>query len=101
MTTVQRTVARGAILVMTVLAASTLGAGSRSGLPSSSAAYPPAQPASCVAAIVPEAYYQAIAELEACTGRGVAVESPPASILWAVGGRLQPPGPDGRVIVDP
>lgn len=92
MTTARRTVARGAILVIAVLAASTLGAGIWSGLSSSNGADSPAGPASCVATILPDSYYQAIAELNACTGSSVIVEMPPPDIRWRIAGNSLPPG---------
>lgn len=70
------------------------------GWPSSTSAASPA-PKPCVSAVLPDAYYQAVAELNACTGMNVAVEVPPGDAPWAIAGELPSPGSDGRLIVDP
>jgi hypothetical protein len=80
---------------MAMLATGALASIIRDGAFSQTAPGSPAEPASCVATVLPDPYYQAIAEMTACTGRPVAVEIAPADPLWAIGRDLPPPGADG------
>ncbi len=65
-------------------------------MPSHTAADWSSDPVPCVATVLPDTYYyQAIAEMSACTGRVVAVEIAPADPPWAIGRDLPPPGADG------
>ena len=91
----KRTIARVAILATAILATGALTATVRSGMPSRTAA---SEPAPCVATVLPDTYYQAIAELNACTGRGVAVEISPADIPWAITGDSLPSAPSRRIL---
>ena len=95
MTTLERTVARGAGLAGAVAVTAGLLAGLSSGMLPSTAAGSRSDPAPCVATVLPDTYYQAIAELNACTGMDVAVEIEPAGTYWAIRGDVPPPGADG------
>jgi hypothetical protein len=87
-------------MMAAILAAGILLAGLR-GMPSPIAAGSSADPALCVSTVLPAGYYQAVAEMSACTGRPVVVEAAPADIPWGFAGELPPPGADRTIIVDP
>ena len=94
MITRKQTIARVAILATVVSAFGILAAGVRGGISFPTAAGSRVDPAPCVATVLPDTYYQAIAEMTACTGRGVAVEIEPAGTYWAIRGDVPPPGAD-------
>jgi hypothetical protein len=96
-----QTIARVVTATAALLAVGILAAGVRGGISFPTAAGSRADPAPCVATVLPNTYYQAIAEMTACTGRGVAVEIEPAGTYWAIRGDVPPPGQGSRVIVDP
>ena len=74
MTTRKQTIARVVILATVVSASGILAAGVRGGISFPTAAGSRADPAPCVATVLPDTYYQAIAEMNACTGSAVPID---------------------------
>ena len=91
----KRTIARCAALTMVILATGALVGVIRSDTFRQAAAGSPVDPKPCVATIFPDdAYYQAIAELNACTGRAVRVPiGGTRAFDWVRTGAPTPPWP--------
>jgi len=73
MITRKQTIARVATATAALLAAGILAVSLRGGLSSHTAASSRSDAAPCVATVLPDTYYQAMAEMTACTGRGVQI----------------------------